>query len=169
MLTVIKKFAQMGEKTGWSYVEIPQHIAQELKPNCKVSFRVKGMMDSFSFNGLALVPMGEGDFILPLKASIRKSLKKEAGAMLALQLQEDKEFKIEMPDDLHECLAEQDHMMRNFLNMPKSHQNYYINWINEAKTEHTRVKRLTLTVKAMDAKLLFDEMMRENKTRRING
>lgn len=167
MLAIIKKFAQMGEKTGWSYVEIPQHIAHELKPNCKVSFRVKGLMDEFPFNGLALVPMGKGDFILPLKASIRKSLRKEKGAMLALQLEEDKDFKIEMPDDLHECLAEQEHMMNNFLNMPKSHQNYYIKWINEAKTEPTRVKRLTLTVQAMETKMMFDEMMRANKAKKI--
>ena len=32
----------MGEKTGWSYIEIPAAIAQQLKPNYKKSFRVKG-------------------------------------------------------------------------------------------------------------------------------
>src|SRR5690606_38813033 len=107
--TLIKKFKDMGEKSGWSYVDIPQHIANELKPGCRVSFRVKGKIDDLPITGVALVPMGEGDFILPLKLALRKNLKKEKGAMVALELEEDKDFKIEMPEDLHDCLTEQSH------------------------------------------------------------
>ncbi|RYE22831.1 MAG: DUF1905 domain-containing protein [Sphingobacteriaceae bacterium] len=97
---LIHKFKEKGEKTGWSYVDIPGHIAQELKPDCKVSFRVKGEIDDVTINGLALVPMGEGDFILPLNETLRKRLKKEKGALVELQLEEDKDFKIEIPEDL---------------------------------------------------------------------
>jgi len=161
--SLIKKFKEMGEKSGWSYVDIPQHIANELKPGCKVSFRVKGKIDDLTVNGIALVPMGEGDFILPLNLALRKILKKEKGAMVALQLEEDKDFKIEMPEDLHDCLSEQTHLLENFLKQPKSHQNYFIKWINEAKTEPTRIKRLTQTVQAMDRGMDFGEMIRANK------
>lgn len=160
---IIKKFNEMGEKTGWSYVEIPAVIAQELKPHCKVSFRVKGKIDQLDINGLALIPMGEGDFILPLKQSIRKNINKEKGAVVSLALEEDKDFKIEMPEDLFECLSEQKNIIDNFLKQPKSHQNYFIKWINEAKTEATRVKRLSLTVNAMDLGMNFGEMIRANK------
>lgn len=161
--TLIKKFKDMGEKSGWSYVDIPQHIANELKTGCRVSFRVKGKIDELSITGIALVPMGEGDFILPLKLALRKSLKKEKGALVKLELEEDKDFKIEMPEDLHDCLSEQPHLLENFLNQAKSHQNYYIKWINEAKTEPTRIKRLTQTVQAMDRGMDFGEMIRSNK------
>ena len=161
--SLIQKFNEMGEKSGWSYVAIPQHIANELKPGCRISFRIKGKIDDISINGIALVPMGEGDFILPLKLSLRKSLKKEKGAMVTLQLEEDKDFKIEMPEDLQECLSEQGHLLANFLKQPKSHQNYFIKWINEAKTEPTRTKRLVQTVQAMDRKMDFGEMIKANK------
>ncbi|MEJ7673490.1 MAG: DUF1905 domain-containing protein [Chitinophagaceae bacterium] len=70
--TVIKKFSNKGEKTGWTYIEISEAVAQMLKPNNKKSFRVKGSLDNYKFEGLALIPMGEGAFILALNALIRK-------------------------------------------------------------------------------------------------
>ncbi|GAA4212579.1 hypothetical protein GCM10022289_43620 [Pedobacter jeongneungensis] len=159
----IERFEAMGEKTGWSYVFISAALASEMKPGCKKSFRVKGKIDQVEVVGLATIPMGEGDFIIALKGELRKKLKKEAGAAIELYLEEDKDFKIEMPEDLEICLSEEEHLMENFLKQPKSHQNYYINWINQAKTEATRTKRLTMTVKAMDKGQDFGAMMRESK------
>lgn len=159
----IERFEKMGEKTGWTYVSVPAHTAQLIKPDCKKSYRVKGKLDSVAIAGVAMVPMGEGDFIIALKSSLRKELKKQEGAILELTLEEDKDFKIDMPADLEICLSEEEHLMENFLKMPKSHQNYYINWLNAAKTEQTRTKRLTQTVVAMDKKMQFGEMIRANK------
>lgn len=159
----IERFEQMGEKSGWSYVFIPAALASEIKPDCKKSFRVKGKIDNIAVEGMATMPMGEGDFILALKTEVRKKLKKEAGANLELYLEEDKDFKIEMPEDLEICLAEEEHLMRNFLDQAKSHQNYYINWINQAKTEATRTKRIVMTITAMDKKQDFGAMIRESQ------
>jgi len=159
----IERFETMGEKTGWSYVFIHAALASEMKPGCKKSFRVKGKIDQLEVSGLATMPMGEGDFIIALKGELRKKLKKEAGATVELYLEEDKNFKIEMPEDLEICLSEEEHLMRNFLKQPKSHQNYYINWINQTKTEPTRTKRIVMTVKAMDKGQDFGTMMRESK------
>lgn len=159
----IERFSKMGEKTGWTFVTIPKDIANQIKPNCRKSFRVKGLLDELPVAGMSFIPMGEGDFILALNSTIRKQLKKEEGAKLHLQLEEDKTFKIEMPEDLELCLLEERHFMENFLNLPKSHQNYYINWLNTAKTETTRIKRLTQIVIAMDKKQNFSEMMRSYK------
>jgi len=159
----IERFESMGEKTGWTYVFIPQTIANRIKPDCRKSYRVKGKLDSTQVEGMSFVPMGEGDFILALKGSLRKQLKKEEGHTLNLELEEDKTFKIEMPEDLEICLSEEKHFMENFLSMPKSHQNYYINWLNSAKTDKTRTKRLSQIIIAMDKKMDFGEMMRSNK------
>ena len=38
----IERFAEMGEKTGWTYVFIPFAIANEIKADCRKSYRVKG-------------------------------------------------------------------------------------------------------------------------------
>lgn len=150
----------MGEKTGWSYVFIPGAVANQIRPNEKKSFRVKGKIDEVEVSGVALLPMGEGDFIIPLKAELRKALKKEEGAVVKLNLTFDADFKIEMPDDLELCLADEEMLMQQFLSMPKSHQNYFINWLNSAKTEVTRTKRIIMIVDAMAKKYNYGEMIR---------
>lgn len=159
----IERFEQMGEKTGWSYIFIPAVLANEIKPDCKKSFRVKGKIDKIDVEGMAIMPMGEGDFILALKTELRKKLKKEVGANLELFLEEDKNFKIAMPEDLEICLSEEEHLMTNFLKQPKSHQNYFINWINQAKTEPTRTKRIVMTLTAMDKQQDYGTMIRESQ------
>lgn len=160
----IEKFGQMGEKTGWSYVFIPAAIADKIKPDCKVSFRVKGKLDDLEIAGIATVPMGEEDFIIAINATLRKKIKKEAGAKVELWLEEDKNFKIEMPADLEVCLAEDEMLLTRFLQQPKSHQNYFIKWINDAKTEKTRTKRLVMTVDAMEKLQDYGEMIRGGRS-----
>lgn len=159
----IERFEKMGDKTGWSYIFIPNAIADKIKPDCKVSFRVKGKIDDIEIRGMATTPMGAGDFIIALKSELRKRLKKEAGAEVEIALEEDKNFKIEMPEDLELCLSEDAHLLHNFLKLAKSHQNYFIKWINEAKTEATRTKRLALTINAMDKQHDYGTMIRESR------
>src|SRR6201985_2947713 len=100
--TIILQFAEQGEKTGWSYIEIPADLAQQMKPGNKKSFRVKGMLDDLAVRGMALMPMGEGNFIMALKAEVRKGIHKNAGAMLQVKIEPDDDYKVEMPDDLQE-------------------------------------------------------------------
>lgn len=165
--SIIEKFEANGEKTGWSYIFISKDMAHQIKPNEKRSFRVKGKLDKLAVAGLSLTPVGQGDFILALKADLRKKLKKEAGAPILVSLELDADFKIEMPQDLEICLAEEHDLLSQFIKMPKSHQNYYINWLNSAKTEPTRTKRLAMIINAMAEKLDFATMIK--KSRQINN
>src|ERR1700734_1203906 len=87
--TTILQFKAMGEKTGWSYIKVPAALAQQLKPDNKRSFRVKGKLDMHVIGGMALIPMGEGDFILALNAAVRKAIRKQKGATLDVQLEVD--------------------------------------------------------------------------------
>jgi len=159
--TLILQFADQGEKTGWTYIDIPVDIAQQLKPGNKKSFRVKGMLDGFAVAGMALMPMGEGNFIMALKAEVRKGIHKNAGAMLQVKLEEDKDYKIEIPDDLQECFDFEPDAVDFFYTLPKSHREYFIKWINEARTAETRNKRIVNTVNAMLRKWPFNVMLRE--------
>ncbi|RZK52190.1 MAG: hypothetical protein EOO91_19780 [Pedobacter sp.] len=102
--------------------------------------------------------------MLPLNKPLRKALRKEEGAIITLNLEFDVDFKIEMPDDLEICLADEESLLEQFLSMPKSHQNYFINWLNTAKTEPTRTKRLVMIVNAMYHKQDFGAMIRTNKS-----
>lgn len=159
----IERFETNGEKTGWSYVFIPQEIADQIKANSRIGFRVRGLIDGVTVNGMSVMPVKESGFILPLNKALRTSLRKEEGAVIELRLEFDADFKIEMPEDLEICLAQEEGLLVHFLSMPKSHQNYFITWLNTAKTEVTKTKRLIMIVNAMAKKYDFGEMIRQSK------
>ena len=157
--TKILRFADMGEKTGWTYIRIPSAVAQQLLPGNKKSFRVKGTLDDHSIQKIALIPMGEGDFIMALNAGIRKAIRKQKGASLRVELEVDKAV-IQPPKALLDCLADEPAALAYFKGLPKSHQNYFGNWIRAAKIEGTRTKRIACVVTAMVRHLNFAEMLR---------
>ena len=80
--TRIKRFGKLGEKTGWTYIEISSAQAQKLNPGKKVGYRVKGLLGQHPIKHVALMPMGQGQFILPLNAKMRKATGKEMGSVL---------------------------------------------------------------------------------------
>ena len=165
----IEKFEDKGEKTGWTYIYIPENLALQIKPNTRTSYRVKGSMDNLPVSGMAMVPMGEGDYIIALKGELRRKLRKKDGDPLRVSLQEDQDFQIPMPPELEEALSDQPHFLENFLKQPKSHQHYFFNWINSAKTDPTRAKRIAMTIDAMDRDYDFGQMIREEKKNRAVG
>ena len=163
--TTILKFEKMGEKTGWTYIEVPADIARRLKPGHKRSFRVKGKLDSCSISKCALLPMGEGAFILPLNAAIRKRIGKSNGAMLKVQMEEDKSKFVFNPD-LIACLEDEPSAIKYFQKLPGSHQRYFSKWVNDAKTDATKAKRIAMAVNVLARGLGFPEMLRESIAKR---
>ena len=159
----IERYGEKGEKTGWFFITISAGLANDIKANCKKSFRVRGKLDQLSIEGMALTPVGEGDFILAVKKELRQKLKKDLGGIISIELEEDVNFKIEIPEELELCLSEERALMEQFMSLPMSHRNWYINWLNAAKTDVTKTKRLVKIVSAMDRHLTFGEMMREGK------
>lgn len=161
--TIILKFGEQGEKSGWTYIEVPADIAQQLKPGNRKSFRVKGFLDLYMFEGIALLPMGEGHFIMALNAGIRKGIRKSEGAMLHVKLEVDNEYSIQPPAELLECLMDDPESFEYFRSLAKSHRDYFINWINSAKTEPTRANRIVQMVNAMAQKMDYPQMIRANR------
>lgn len=159
---IIKQFDEKGEKTGWRYIEVPANIAEQLKPNNKKSFRVKGLLDDYQIEKTSLLPMGEGNFIIPIGAAIRKKLWKGAGDTLRVQLEPD-EREIEMPADFAECLEDAPEAKSQFYKQPGSHRNYYIKWIESSKTIETRSKRIAQAISALAKEWDYGQMIRANK------
>lgn len=164
---VIFQYKKNAEKSGWTYVDIPADLANEIKPGNKREIRVRGRFDNTQVQGMAMFPVGNGNFIIALNAGLRKKLGKSAGAMLHVELEEDVDFKIETPEDLYECLSDEPEALQHFESLIKSHQNYFINWINSAKTDPTRAKRIAMTLNAMQYNLTFGEMLRAEKARKL--
>ncbi|MDB5222256.1 MAG: hypothetical protein JWN83_923 [Chitinophagaceae bacterium] len=157
--TVIKKFGSQGEKTGWTYIEIPAAIAEKLKPNNKKSFRIKGKLDNYSFEGLALIPMGEGNFILALNASLRKKIGKRKGASLKVIMEADN-APVKLNAELMECLADEPESLSFFNALTPGHRKYFSNWIGSAKTDATKTKRIAQTITALSNHQHYGEMIR---------
>ena len=150
----------MGEKTGWSYILIPAAVSEKINPGFKKSYRVKGKLDAWEFDGISLLPMGDGDFILPLKTEIRKAIRKRAGDELNVQLAlQSKAY--EIAADFLACLEEEPAAYSYFQSLTGSHRNYFSKWIESAKTDATRTKRIAMAMNALVRKMGYPEMIRE--------
>lgn len=160
--TTILKFDEQGEKTGWTYIEIPAEYAVKLKPGNKKSFRVKGKLDEHAIKGVALIPMGEGNFIMAINADMRKGIGKRKGAKLNVKLEVD-DSPVTLSADLLDCLADEPKAMEHYKTLPPGHQKYFSNWIESAKTEPTKTKRIAMAVNALSRGMGYSEMIREQK------
>ena len=160
--TTILKFDEQGEKTGWTYIEVPAEFAQKLKPGNRKSFRVKGKLDNFPITSVALMPMGEGNFIMAINAEMRKGIGKRKGAQLNVQLTVDDSPQPQSAD-LMGCLEDEPKALDFFKTLSKGHQNYFSKWIESAKTEPTKAKRIAQTVNALSKGLHFGLMIRALK------
>jgi hypothetical protein len=160
--TTIKKFAEMGEKTGWTYIEISAEQAAVLNPGVKTSFRVKGKLDALNIRQIAIIPMGEGDFIMPVNATMRKALKKREGSHIDVILSLDKSPFI-FSEDFILCLQDEPEAYTFFNTLAGSHQRYFSKWIDSAKTIETKSKRIVMAISALKMKQGYGEMLRANK------
>lgn len=161
----LEKFAEQGEKTGWTFIRITAKQAQLLKPGNKKSFRVKGRLDAHTISGVALIPMGGGDFIMAVNTTMRKALGKKKGDKLSVQITADEKLPV-VNKELMACLADEPLAEAAFSKLPRSHQLYYSRWIESAKTEPTQAKRIAMTVSALAKKMSFAEMLRAAKNER---
>lgn len=164
-IAALQKLGEMGEKTGWTIVELPVDISEQLNPGVKKSYRVKGFLDKHAIAGAALIPMGGGIFILPVNAAMRKGIAKKEGAMLRIKLALDN-VPYEQNALLIECLQESPKANKIFQEMPRSHQNYYSKWVDAAKTEATKEKRIITIITGLERGLTYAEMLREQSALR---
>lgn len=158
----IQRFDKKGEKTGWSYIEISTLQAKKLKPDTKTSFRVKGKLDSYLLKQTALIPMGDGKFILPINGTMRKETGKKHGDKLKVTLELD-ESKFIINGDFIACIKDDPSASAFFKTLAPGHQRYFSKWIDSAKTTPTKTKRIVMAVNALSRKMGFPEMLREEK------
>ena len=86
--------------------------------------------------------------------------------MLKVQMEEDKSDFIFNPD-LLACLEDEPSAIKHFKKLPGSHQRYFSKWMDSAKTDATKAKRIAMAVNALARGLGFSEMLRENTTKKI--
>jgi hypothetical protein len=159
---VLKRFGSNGEKTGWTYIDIPFECAEQLMPGNRKGFRVKGKIDQHSIQSIALLPIGGGQLILTVNATMRKAIRKQKGDTVTVKLAVD-HSEIKPPSELMECLADEPEALDYFNSLTKSHRGYFIKWIDSARTEPTKAKRIVDTINALSKKLDYGAMLRSLK------
>ena len=160
--TTLLQFDKQGEKTGWTYFAIDTTMAEQLKPNNRQSFRVKGFLDNTPFQQVAVMPMGDGHFIFPVNAELRRASKRKAGMKVKIKIEVD-DTPFSPSAELMECLEDIPEAKDFFLSLTLSHQRYFTNWIESAKTDITKAKRITMAISAFMNKWGYPEMIRANK------
>jgi hypothetical protein len=162
---IIQKFASKGEKTGWTYVDIPFDILKKLKLTNKQNFRIKGVMDDVKFERLAVYPIGEGNYIIAINGELRKKIGKKEGAMVSVKFELDKAEALQSPE-LIACLNEDKIAKKQFDSLLLSHRNYFHRYIYSAKGQATKAGRIVNVINAMHKKQNFGEMIRSLKEKK---
>ncbi|MDX5419156.1 MAG: YdeI/OmpD-associated family protein [Hymenobacteraceae bacterium] len=148
---LLEKFPGKG---GWTYAVIP-----EVLPDKHAHFgwvRVKGNIDGYELKGYRLMPMGNGKLFLPVRAEIRKKIKKQAGDWVRVILYADN-TPPEVPEELLLCLKDEPAAYHTFLSYTHGEQKAFVDWIYTAKTDDTKVERIVQTInKLLSHKKLHD-------------
>ena len=141
---LLEKFPVKG---GWTYARIPE-ISQK-KENPFGWIRVCGTIDHYEIKQYHLMPIGNGQLFLPVKAEIRKKIGKGEGDWIHVILFEDNS-PIEIPEELNLCLHDAPHLNEIFLNYAENEQKALIDWILSAKKEDTKTKRILKTLELLE-------------------
>ena len=162
----LEKFGANGDKTGWTYFIISETISNKLKPGVRNGFRVKGTLDDFEIKQVSLLPVKAGKYMMPFNAAMRKATGKKAGDKISVEIEADDSEK-KLSEDFLLCLADDPDAQQYFDSLPKSHQHYYSKWIEDAKTEPTKTKRIAIVVNGLARHMDYGAMLREQRDQKL--
>jgi Domain of unknown function (DUF1905)/Bacteriocin-protection, YdeI or OmpD-Associated len=148
---LLQKFPGKG---GWTYAVIPEILQNKNTPFGWV--KVKGSIDNYEIKNYRLMPMGNGHLFFPVKAEIRKQIKKQAGDYVSIILYKDDSV-FEIPQEIIDCLKYDEQAYQKFMNLSERYQKEFIKWIYAAKKEETKAQRINTTIdKVVHGKYLYD-------------
>lgn len=151
----LEKFPGKG---GWTFARIPE-ILQDKKAHFGW-VKVRGTIDGYEIRKYNLMPMGNGSLFLPVRAEIRKKIKKNAGERVHVILYPDNE-PLEVPEEMLLCLQDEPAALKFFRSLSESEQKFYIQWIYSAKKEETKVDRLAKAMNRLMHRLKLYEKPNE--------
>lgn len=158
---MLERYERNGEKTGWTFILLTSDIVEQLSDD-KRSFRLKGKMDNYAFKQVAAVPIGHGEFIIPVNATMRKAIGKKDGDKLIIEVSLDTS-EIPLSEELLMVLSSDFEAMNQFETLTPSHQQYFSKWVESAKTMPTKSDRIAKCLFAMQYKMDYGQMIRHFK------
>lgn len=137
---LLEKFPGKG---GWTYARIP--MTPQEKKSYFGQHKVKGFIDDYELNGCHLMSMGKGQWFLPVKAEIRKKIKKEAGDSVKLILFLDEEPALNQ-QDFFDCLNDEPDALNNYNKLAGADKNKVLNWLDAAKINEDKIERIATII-----------------------
>ncbi|KGO88552.1 hypothetical protein Q765_01195 [Flavobacterium rivuli WB 3.3-2 = DSM 21788] len=134
---------RMPGKGGWTYVSLP-----EIKKDKDAPFglvKVRGTIDGYEIKNYSLMPYGNGNLLIAVKADIRKAIGKEEGDSVRLILYKDTTG-FEIPEEFRVLLLNEPGAYEAFVRHKKWEQKMCVTWIYTAKRDETRNERVKKTL-----------------------
>lgn len=124
---------------GGAFVTIPFDVEQVFG---KKRVKVKATLAGEPYRG-SLVRMGGDCHVLGVRKDIREKAGKTYGDEIEVELEEDTEPReVSIPKDVRQALENDAEAEAIFKQLAYSHQKEYVEWIEEAKRDQTRQRRI---------------------------
>ena len=139
---------KLEDKDG-AYIEIPFDVE---KTYGSKRVKVKATFDGVDYRG-SIVKMGAPCYIIGITKAIRKTIGKEPGDIIDVTIEKDEDERVVVPPKELVNGMESDNEIKNFWNgLSFSMQRKYVNWIESAKKEETRIKRINTALEKLKNK-----------------
>lgn len=131
---------------GGAYVEVPFDVEAAFGSKRP---RIKANIEGVPYRG-TLTRMGTDCHILGIRRDIREQIGKSFGDEVTITLEPDTEPRVvEIPAELKKVFKTGKEAKARFERLPYTHQREYVDWINEAKREETRLNRIAKTIEML--------------------
>ena len=124
---------------GGAFVEVPFDVEEAFGAKRP---RVRAVIEGVPYRGI-LSRMGTERHLLVILKEIRETVGKTFGDEVKITVELDEEpLVIEVPDDLQKAFKAEKEAKTFFDQLAYTHRREYVMWINEAKREETRQRRI---------------------------
>jgi hypothetical protein len=131
---------------GGAFVEVPfdvEAVFGSKRP------KIKALIEGMPYRG-TLVRMGTECHLLLILKSIRKQVGKTFGDEIKVSVELDVEERVvTVPAELKRAFKSEKEAKAAFEKLSYTHQKEYVTWINEAKKDETRTRRVEQTIKLL--------------------
>lgn len=131
---------------GGTFVDVPFDVEKVFGSKRP---KVKAMIEGIPYRGL-LTRMGRPNHMLIILKGIREQIGKTFGDEIQVSVELDTEERVvEIPKDLMKELKRDKEAKTFFDKLSYTHKKEYVKWIEEAKKEETRLRRVLKTIELL--------------------
>jgi hypothetical protein len=149
------------EDINAGYFEFPYDVHEYFGK--KGQIRVYAEVNGYKFRG-ALAKMGNECHFLGLKKEQRLNARVNYGDIVNVKVWEDNEVRnVDIPEDFEDALKSFQNIKEFFDNMSYTHRKEFVEWINSAKKDETRVNRIDKAINMLIDKLEQEKHKKKRK------